>query len=200
MHGTRGTTGSEDCLLLYSGVGNTLIFPIHSFACTSRIRSRSAAGGVFILQASCGLCRGGRAGACGVSTTHSYTAASILARSFASPLAGTCKKTLRVFSDAGLRRSARTGGGGICAVTAAARPSACMGDSSTRAATAAVRRSACMNGGGSSVATAAALQSVSTGDSGRTASSARPPVFRSAELTGTHANDAWRQPAHCNQE
>ena len=28
----------------------------------------------------------------------------------------------------------------------------------------------------------------------------RPPVFRSAELTGTHANDAWRQPAHCNQE
>ena len=28
MQGTRGTTGSEDCLLLYSGVGNTLIFPI----------------------------------------------------------------------------------------------------------------------------------------------------------------------------
>ena len=28
-----------------------------------------------------------------------YTAASILAHSFASPLAGTCKKTPRVFSD-----------------------------------------------------------------------------------------------------
>ena len=31
MHGTRGTTGSEGCLLLYSVVGNSLIFPI-SFA------------------------------------------------------------------------------------------------------------------------------------------------------------------------
>ena len=28
MHGTRGTTGSEDCLLVYSGTGNSLIFPI----------------------------------------------------------------------------------------------------------------------------------------------------------------------------
>ena len=28
MHGTSGTTGSEDCLLLYSVVGNSLIFPI----------------------------------------------------------------------------------------------------------------------------------------------------------------------------
>ena len=28
MHGTRGTTGSETCLLLYSGVGKSLIFPI----------------------------------------------------------------------------------------------------------------------------------------------------------------------------
>ena len=28
MHGTRGTTGSEGCLLLYSGVGKSLIFPI----------------------------------------------------------------------------------------------------------------------------------------------------------------------------
>ena len=65
MHGTRGTTGSEGCLLLYSVVGNSLIFPIHSFAFTSRIRSRSAAGGAFILQASGGLCRGGRADACG---------------------------------------------------------------------------------------------------------------------------------------
>ena len=31
VHGTRGTTGSEGCLLLYSAVGNSLIFPI-SFA------------------------------------------------------------------------------------------------------------------------------------------------------------------------
>ena len=31
MRGTRGTTGSEGCLLLYSVVGNSLIFPI-SFA------------------------------------------------------------------------------------------------------------------------------------------------------------------------
>ena len=28
VHGTRGTTGSEGCLLLYSAVGNSLIFPI----------------------------------------------------------------------------------------------------------------------------------------------------------------------------
>ena len=67
VHGTRGTTGSEGCLLVHSVVGNSLIFPTHSFAFTSRIRSRSAAGGAFILhlQASGGLCRGGRAGACG---------------------------------------------------------------------------------------------------------------------------------------
>ena len=31
MHGTSGTTGSEDCLLLYSGTGNSLIFPIALF-------------------------------------------------------------------------------------------------------------------------------------------------------------------------
>ena len=85
---------------------------------------------------------------------------------------------------AGLRRSARTGGGGISAVTAAARPSACMGDSSTRAATAAVRRSACMNGGGSSVATAAALQSVSTDDSGRTAATATILCVKSRAVLG----------------
>ena len=61
------------------------------------------------------------------------------------------KSIQRWYLCAGLRRSARTGGGGISAVTAAARPSACMGDSSTRAATAAVRRSACMNGGGAAI-------------------------------------------------
>ena len=31
MHGTRGTTGSEDCLLLYSGAGNSLILPTPLF-------------------------------------------------------------------------------------------------------------------------------------------------------------------------
>ena len=31
VHGTSGTTGSEDCLLLYSGTGNSLIFPIPLF-------------------------------------------------------------------------------------------------------------------------------------------------------------------------
>ena len=31
MHGTRGTTGSEGCLLLHSGVGKSLIFPIPLF-------------------------------------------------------------------------------------------------------------------------------------------------------------------------
>ena len=31
MHGTRGTTGSDDCLLLYSGVGKSLIFPTPLF-------------------------------------------------------------------------------------------------------------------------------------------------------------------------
>ena len=33
VHGTRGTTGSEDCLLLYSGTGNSLILPIALFTC-----------------------------------------------------------------------------------------------------------------------------------------------------------------------
>ena len=28
VHGTSGTTGSEDCLLLYSGTGKSLIFPV----------------------------------------------------------------------------------------------------------------------------------------------------------------------------
>ena len=56
MHGTRGATGSEGCLLLYSVVGNSLIFPIRSFAFTSQIRSRRP-GGAFR-----SLCRGGRAG------------------------------------------------------------------------------------------------------------------------------------------
>ena len=32
VHGTRGTTGSEACLLVYSGVGKSLIFPIRPFA------------------------------------------------------------------------------------------------------------------------------------------------------------------------
>ena len=32
MHGTRGTTGSEACLLVYSVVGKSLIFPIRPFA------------------------------------------------------------------------------------------------------------------------------------------------------------------------
>ena len=31
VHGTRGTTGSEGCLLLYSVVGNSLIFPMRPF-------------------------------------------------------------------------------------------------------------------------------------------------------------------------
>ena len=32
VHDTRGTTGSEACLLVYSGVGKSLIFPIRPFA------------------------------------------------------------------------------------------------------------------------------------------------------------------------
>ena len=39
MHGTRGTTGSEGCLLVHSVVGNSLIFPIRPFAL---LRSREA--------------------------------------------------------------------------------------------------------------------------------------------------------------
>ena len=31
MHGTSGTTGSEACLLVYSVVGKSLIFPIRPF-------------------------------------------------------------------------------------------------------------------------------------------------------------------------
>ena len=70
MHGTRGTTGSEGCLLLYSGVGKSLIKHVryagvsdmklqfgmsfdpfargekldlsHTFVFTSRIRRREA--------------------------------------------------------------------------------------------------------------------------------------------------------------
>ena len=38
MHGTRGTTGSEACLLLYSVVGNSLIFPI-SFALLAKFEA-----------------------------------------------------------------------------------------------------------------------------------------------------------------
>ena len=38
MHGTSGTTGSEDCLLLYSVVGNSLIFPI-SFALLAKFEA-----------------------------------------------------------------------------------------------------------------------------------------------------------------
>ena len=38
MHGTRGTTGSEGCLLLYSVVGNSLIFPI-SFALLAKFEA-----------------------------------------------------------------------------------------------------------------------------------------------------------------
>ena len=38
MHGTRGTTGSEGCLLLYSGVGKSLIFPMTFLCVTCQIR------------------------------------------------------------------------------------------------------------------------------------------------------------------
>ena len=38
VHGTSGTTGSEDCLLLYSVVGNSLIFPI-SFALLAKFEA-----------------------------------------------------------------------------------------------------------------------------------------------------------------
>ena len=38
VHGTRGTTGSEGCLLLYSVVGNSLIFPI-SFALLAKFEA-----------------------------------------------------------------------------------------------------------------------------------------------------------------
>ena len=34
MRGTRGTTDSEACLLVYSGVGKSLIFPIRPFCVT----------------------------------------------------------------------------------------------------------------------------------------------------------------------
>ena len=44
VHGTRGTTGSEGCLLLYSAVGNSLIFPMTLFLClTCQIRRGEAA-------------------------------------------------------------------------------------------------------------------------------------------------------------
>ena len=58
------------------------------------------------------------------------------------------------------------GGGGISAVTAAARPSACMGDSSTRAAT------------------AAAYPCVSTGNSGYTAATAAILCVKSRTVLG----------------
>ena len=38
VHGTRGATGSEGCLLLYSVVGNSLIFPI-SFALLAKFEA-----------------------------------------------------------------------------------------------------------------------------------------------------------------
>ena len=38
MHGTSGTTGSENSLLLYSVVGNSLIFPI-SFALLAKFEA-----------------------------------------------------------------------------------------------------------------------------------------------------------------
>ena len=43
MHGTRGTTGSEGCLLLYSVVGNSLIFPI-SFALLAKLEGGKPGG------------------------------------------------------------------------------------------------------------------------------------------------------------
>ena len=43
MHGTSGTTGSEDCLLLYSVVGNSLIFPI-SFALLAKFEAGKPGG------------------------------------------------------------------------------------------------------------------------------------------------------------
>ena len=43
MHGTRGTTGSEACLLLYSVVGNSLIFPI-SFALLAKFEAGKPGG------------------------------------------------------------------------------------------------------------------------------------------------------------
>ena len=47
VHGTSGTTGSEDCLLLYSGTGKSLIFPIPLFHLpNSKPGSRAASPGV----------------------------------------------------------------------------------------------------------------------------------------------------------
>ena len=43
MHGSSGTTGSEDCLLLYSVVGNSLIFPI-SFALLAKFEAGKPGG------------------------------------------------------------------------------------------------------------------------------------------------------------
>ena len=43
VHGTSGTTGSEDCLLLYSVVGNSLIFPI-SFALLAKFEAGKPGG------------------------------------------------------------------------------------------------------------------------------------------------------------
>ena len=43
VHGTRGTTGSEGCLLLYSVVGNSLIFPI-SFALLAKFEAGKPGG------------------------------------------------------------------------------------------------------------------------------------------------------------
>ena len=43
VHGTRGATGSEDCLLLYSVVGNSLIFPI-SFALLAKFEAGKPGG------------------------------------------------------------------------------------------------------------------------------------------------------------
>ena len=43
VHGTRGTTGPEDCLLLYSVVGNSLIFPI-SFALLAKFEAGKPGG------------------------------------------------------------------------------------------------------------------------------------------------------------
>ena len=42
VHGTSGTTGSEGCLLLYSGVGKSLIFPMTFLCVTCQIRRREA--------------------------------------------------------------------------------------------------------------------------------------------------------------
>ena len=63
MHGTSGTTGSEGCLLLYSVVGNSLIFPIPLCYFTNlKPGSRAASPGAHVrhrvghVRPACGPC------------------------------------------------------------------------------------------------------------------------------------------------